>query len=185
MAEGFKIELRDMASLKPYERNARTHPRDQLDQIKALIELVGFTNPIIADAQGIIAGHGRLLAAQELQAEGKAIMGPGKRYELPKGKLPVIDATGMGKAERKAYILADNQVALNSSWDMELLRGELLDLREMKFDLDLTGFSSTEVSEYVQFGSSGTAEEQARLDKLEPMLVKCPQCQHEFNCREV
>ncbi len=87
----FPITLKPAADLVPYERNARTHTKEQIEQIKELIRLVGFTNPILEDAQGIIAGHGRQMAALEMYAAGEVIHGPGKRFQLPAGMVPVIE----------------------------------------------------------------------------------------------
>lgn len=136
----FPISLKPAADLVPYERNARTHSKEQIEQIKELIRLVGFTNPILEDAQGIIAGHGRQMAALEMYAAGEVIHGPGKRFELPAGMVPVIDASGMSDAERRAYILADNQVALNAGWDDRLVGLELQTLKGLEFDLTTIGF---------------------------------------------
>lgn len=136
----FPITLKPAADLVPYERNARTHSKEQIEQIKELIRLVGFTNPILEDAQGIIAGHGRQMAALEMYAAGEVIHGPGKRFELPAGMVPVIDASGMSDAERRAYILADNQVALNAGWDDRLVGLELQTLKGMEFELSTIGF---------------------------------------------
>lgn len=136
----FPITFKPAADLVPYERNARTHSKEQIAQIKELIRLVGFTNPILEDAQGIIAGHGRQMAALEMYAAGEVIHGPGKRFELPAGMVPVIDASGMSDAERRAYILADNQVALNAGWDDRLVGLELQTLKGLGFDLTTIGF---------------------------------------------
>lgn len=154
----FPITLKIAADLVPYERNARTHSKEQIEQIKELIRLVGFTNPILEDAQGIIAGHGRQMAALEMYAAGEVIHGPGKRFQLPMGMVPVIDASGMSDAERRAYILADNQVALNAGWDLELLAVELGDLQGFDFDLMLTGFSDEELSKLLAEKTEGNTD---------------------------
>lgn len=117
--------------LIPYARNARTHSEQQVQQVAASIREFGFTNPVLIDEQdGIIAGHGRVLAAQLLN--------------LP--TVPCIVLDGLTDAQKQAYILADNKIALNSGWDEEMLRLELLDLDEQEFDLDLTGFSTDELA---------------------------------------
>lgn len=144
-----RVELRAVDELAPYERNARTHGRDQIEQIKALIRMVGFTNPLLVDAQGIIAGHGRQTAVQEMLAEGETVFGPGKRFPLPPGLVPVIDCTGMSDAERRAYILADNQVAANSGWDRALLSSELHGLKAIGFDLAPLGFDSAQLVQFM------------------------------------
>lgn len=125
-----KFEIRALDSLVPYARNARTHSAAQVAQLRASIREFGFTNPLLVDeAGGIIAGHGRLEAAR---AEGMA-------------EVPCIVLAGLTEAHKRALVLADNKLALNAGWDDELLRVELLELRDGGFDVDLTGFSADEV----------------------------------------
>jgi DNA modification methylase len=127
-----RIELWPVDRLQPYERNARTHSAEQVAQIAASIVEFGFTNPILVDSNdGIIAGHGRLTAAQGL----------GLRT------VPVVVLDHLSDRQRKAYILADNQLALNAGWDTDLLRGELQHLAEQDFDLSLIGFSDDELAD--------------------------------------
>lgn len=115
-----------VSSLVPYERNARTHGADQVEQLMRSIKEFGFTNPLLVDEQNrIIAGHGRLQAALAL------------RMEL----VPCVVLTGLTDAQRRALILADNKLALNAGWDAALLTAELQDLKLEGFDLTLTGFS--------------------------------------------
>ena len=123
----YKVQPVD--SLKPYERNARTHTKAQVKQIAASIKEFGFTNPIIVDEHGrVIAGHGRLEAAAQLKL----------------AEVPTIVVSGLSENQRRALVLADNKLALNAGWDNDLLKGELLALKEAKFDIDLTGFSANE-----------------------------------------
>jgi DNA modification methylase len=125
-----RIELWPVDRLKPYARNARTHDKAQVTKIAASMTEFGFTNPILVDsADGIIAGHGRLMAAQELG--------------LP--EVPVIVLDHLSDAQRRAYILADNRLALDAGWDEDMLALELTDLQEQGFDLALTGFSDNEI----------------------------------------
>jgi DNA modification methylase len=127
-----RIELWPVERLTPYERNARTHSSEQVAQIAASIVEFGFTNPILVDSHdGIIAGHGRLMAAQELGLK----------------TVPVVVLDHLSERQRKAYILADNQLALNAGWDTDLLRAELQDLAEQEFDLSLIGFSDEELAD--------------------------------------
>ena len=127
-----RIELWPLDRLKPYDRNARTHSAEQVAQIAASIVEFGFTNPILVDSNdGIIAGHGRLSAAQELGLK----------------TVPVVVLDHLSDRQRKAYILADNQLALNAGWDTDLLRSELQDLAELDFDLSLIGFSDDELAD--------------------------------------
>lgn len=115
----------ELAKLIPYARNARTHSEEQVAQIAASIREWGWTSPVLCDETGqIIAGHGRVLAARKL----------GLR------EVPVMTATGWSEAQKKAYVLADNQLAMNAGWDNDLLKLELQDLSELDFDLDLIGF---------------------------------------------
>lgn len=141
-----EVALRSVDSLIPYARNARTHSPEQVAQIAASIEEFGWTNPILADEVGIIAGHGRLLAARQLIAAGHPIKSPSGMV-FPEGHVPVIDVSGWPEAKRRAYILADNQLALNAGWDMELLKLELGDLRGLEYDLHFTGFADSFVAD--------------------------------------
>lgn len=124
-----------VSSLQPYERNARTHSATQVEQIARSITEFGFTNPLLVDEQSrIIAGHGRLMAAQSL---GMA-------------EVPCMVLTGLTDAQRRALILADNKLALNAGWDPGLLSAELQELKLEGFDLSLTGFSVEEIDDLTQ-----------------------------------
>lgn len=138
------IEQRDISTLIPYINNARTHSDEQVGQIAASIKEFGFNNPILVDKnQGIIAGHGRVLAAKKL---GLAVV-------------PAIELSHLSDAQRKAYILADNKLALNAGWDEELLKLELLDLQSLDFDLDLLGFSDDELGDLLaEEGTQGLTD---------------------------
>jgi hypothetical protein len=106
----FQVERRKAADLKPYKNNARTHSKEQVAQIAASIREFGFTNPVLVDeADGVIAGHGRLEAAASLGVV----------------EVPVIVARGWSQAQKRAYVLADNQLALNAGWDENLLSSEI------------------------------------------------------------
>jgi DNA modification methylase len=127
-----QVVYRAVPSLVPDPRNARTHPKRQIEQIIASIRAFGFTNPILADEHGhLIAGHGRLRAAREMGLE----------------QVPVIEIAGLSEEEKKALRLADNKIALNAGWDIEILKLELADLSlpEVTVDLGLTGFSAGEI----------------------------------------
>jgi ParB-like chromosome segregation protein Spo0J len=125
-----EVERRPIEELVPYARNARTHSEDQISQIAASIREWGFTNPILVDEDGgIIAGHGRLLAARKLG--------------LP--DVPVMVARNWTPAQKRAYVLADNKLALNGGWDDEALAIELTEIRGLGFDASLTGFSIGEI----------------------------------------
>jgi len=120
-----KIEYKELKDIIPYVNNSRTHSDEQITQIAASIHEFGFTNPILLDGNnGIIAGHGRLLAAKKLGMD----------------EVPTIDLSYFTEAQKKAYIIADNQLALKAGWDEDLLKIELQELDEMDFDIDLLGF---------------------------------------------
>jgi ParB-like chromosome segregation protein Spo0J len=120
-----RIELWPVERLRPYERNPRTHGADQVAQLAASMVEFGFTNPILVDGErGVIAGHGRLLAARKLGMS----------------EVPVIELAHLTEAQKRAYVLADNRLALSAGWGDEMLRLELSELRAEGFDLALTGF---------------------------------------------
>lgn len=120
-----KVERRAVADLIPYARNARTHSDAQVAQIAASVTEWGWTTPVLIDEAGsIIAGHGRVMAARKLGLT----------------DVPVMVATGWSEAQKKAYVLADNQLALNAGWDIDLLKVEVGDLDAEGFNLDLIGF---------------------------------------------
>ena len=131
------ITYRPIASLTPDPRNARTHPKKQVEQIAASIQAFGFANPILVDADGgIIAGHGRVLAAKQIGLV----------------EVPTIALPHLSEAQRRALRLADNKLALGAGWDLDILKLELADLAvlDVDFDLSLTGFSSGEIDVVLQ-----------------------------------
>lgn len=132
-----------VASLIPYARNSRTHSDAQVTKIAASIREFGFLNPIIVDgANGIIAGHGRVMAAQKLGLEA----------------LPVIEASHLTEAQKRAYIIADNRLALDAGWDNDLLKIELQDLQAGGFDLALTGFEIGEIEGFLAEQTEGLTD---------------------------
>ena len=125
-----RIEHWPLEKLIPYARNPRTHSGAQVAQIAASIAAFGFNNPILVDTKaGIIAGHGRVLAARKLQL----------------AEVPVIVLDHLNEAQKRAYILADNQLALNAGWDDTLLAAELAGLQKEDFNIDLIGFEDEEL----------------------------------------
>lgn len=146
---GFKpdvpqIKLRPLDQLKAYERNARTHSPRQIEQLQALFAEFGWTNAVLIDEQGIVAGHGRCMAAEEMYKRGEQIKFP-NGTPIPIGWVPTLDCTGWTEAQRKAYIIADNRSALSAGWDEDLLRLELKELELAEYDLTLTAFDDDEL----------------------------------------
>ncbi len=124
------VSWRPVTDLVPYAKNARTHSDAQVAQVAASIREFGWTNPILVDGRnGVVAGHGRLLAARKLRLD----------------TVPVIELSGLSEAQRRAYVLADNKLALNAGWDEALLAAEVADLVALGVDLELTGFDAGEI----------------------------------------
>jgi ParB-like chromosome segregation protein Spo0J len=144
-----RVERRPVATLIPYARNARTHSDEQIEQLAASIREWGWTVPVLVDDEGtIIAGHGRVMAVQKLNIT----------------EVPVMVATGWTEAQRRAYALADNQLALKSGWDAELLRAELADLQGGGFDMGLAGFEAADLSAMM----AGPAAEDDQAEESAP-----------------
>lgn len=140
-----QIKLRPLDSLVHYARNSRTHSPGQVEQLQALMLEFGWTNAILIDEQGIVAGHGRCMAADALYKRGEQIKFP-NGVAIPIGMVPTIDCSGWTPAQRKAYIIADNRSALSAGWDEDMLRLELLELEAMDYDLSLTAFDEDELA---------------------------------------
>ena len=159
-----KVERWPIDRLTPYVRNARTHSQEQVAQLAASIREWGWTIPILVDEDGgIIAGHGRVLAAMKL---GYA-------------DVPAMTARGWTEAQKRAYVLADNQLVLNAGWNEAMLAEELRQLA-VEFDVSLVGFPETELAKLMSDGNfaPGTLDDQGRLDRKAPIF--CPECGHEF-----
>ena len=125
-----KLELIDIYKLIPYANNARTHSDEQIKKIQASIREFGFVNPVLIDKEyGIIAGHGRVEAA--------------KREGIK--KVPCVWVEHLTEAQKKAYILADNRLAEMAGWDNNILRIELTELKEIDFDINITGFEDEDI----------------------------------------
>ena len=138
-----EIIYKKVQDLIPYINNSRTHSEEQVNQIVASINEFGFTNPLLIDEKdNIIAGHGRLMASKKLGME----------------EVPCIVLEGLTEAQKKAYIIADNKMALNAGWDEELLKIELENLKELDFDLELTGFNVDELDDIL-----GNNEEETEI----------------------
>lgn len=152
-----KVERRSIVELIPYARNARTHSDAQVAQIAASVKEWGWTTPVLIDEAGsIIAGHGRVMAARKLGLT----------------DVPVIVATGWSKAQKKAYVLADNQLALNAGWDIDLLKIEVGDLSAAGFDLDLIGFDDKLLADLLAEPNDGlTDPDEVPEPPAEPVTV--------------
>src|ERR1035438_8261411 len=145
-----RIEIWLIDRLVPYANNARTHAPEQVAQIAASIVEFGFVNPILVDTNdGIIAGHGRLLAARQLGL----------------AEVPVVVLDHLSETQRRAYIIADNRLAMNAGWNLELLAQEVRELEREAFDLDLIGFSESEMAELLAIGDTPEA-----MDEVEEAI---------------
>lgn len=172
-----KIEMVATADLLPYVNNSRTHSPEQVEQIAISMREFGWTAPIIVDDENmVLAGHGRLMAAKKLKME----------------QCPVVRASNLSPAQKKAYVIADNKLAENSGWDKELLGAELAFLQEQEFDLAVLGFDATELADLMGLGEEAEDESEqlaheyaiiincenegqqlALLDELEERGMKC------------
>lgn len=153
------IESWEIDRLKPYGRNSRTHSAEQVAKIAKSIEQFGFTNPVLVSEDGtLIAGHGRTMAARRI----------GMTH------VPVIVARGWSEAQRKAYVITDNKLALDAGWDEEMLKLELGDLGEAGFDLDLTGFGQDDLDKLFDNAETKPPDTGQQLDGLTfSVIVRC------------
>lgn len=162
------ISYKKIKDLIPYCNNSRTHSDEQVLQIASSIKEFGFTNPVLIDDQGgIIAGHGRIMAAQKLKMD----------------EVPTITLNDLSEAQKKAYIIADNKLALNSGWDEELLKVELQGLKDLDFDLDLLGFNVDELANMFLDGTDLVEDSKTKeidTDDFEMSCI-CPKCGFEFD----
>lgn len=161
-----KIRIWDVDAIKPYDRNPRKHSDSQVEQICASIQEFGFTNPLLIDTEkGILAGHGRYMAAKRLGLN----------------EIPVIVLDGFTERQKQAYIIADNKIALEATWDEDLLAREMQALQANDFDLSLTGFSDAEINSLLE-----ACIEEIELQDTPPEEGKkikrlcCPKCGFEW-----
>lgn len=154
------VELQPVSELIPFAQNARIHKPAAVARLVKIIGEMGWTNPILVDDDGIVAGHKRRLAALEIYKRGGVIRLPGGD-ELPEGMVPVLDVSGWTEAQRRAYIIADNQTTLESDWDGETLRLELAWLKEDgDLDIGLTGFDGAALAKALSDGTATNAEDE-------------------------
>jgi hypothetical protein len=160
--DSFLSKVSDIAT---YSRNARQHSDEQIAQIVRSITEFGFTSPVLLDENGVlIAGHGRLAAARQLGMV----------------EVPAIAIHGLDEVQKQALRIADNKLALNASWDDELLRTELMDLRDVGFDLGLTGFGEMEIGQL--FAAEPLAPD--GFDSYDEDIEtehECPKCGYVFS----
>lgn len=165
-----EIVYKKVEDLIPYINNSRIHSEEQINQICASINEFSFTNPILIDEKdNIIAGHGRLLASKKLKME----------------EVPCIILSGLTEAQKKAYVIADNKMALNAGWDEELLKLELENLKELDFDLNLTGFDVDELdyilNDYnLDINDNEFLQDTEITKEKEKKKIICPKCGEEI-----
>lgn len=162
MADTKKHEycVRKTIDLIPYANNSRTHSDEQINQVASSIKEFGFTNPVLVDEQmGVIAGHGRIMAANKLGLD----------------EVPCIILKGLTEAQKKAYVIADNQLALNSGWDLDMLKLEVESLQEMDFNIDLLGFDDDFLDGLLpveEIEGLTDEDEVPDLEKIDPVSVR-------------
>ena len=163
MPNNLKIEYLKTASLIPYASNSRTHSDEQVAQIAGSIKEFGFTNPVLIDEQsGIIAGHGRVLAARKLGME----------------TLPCIRLTHLSDAQRRAYVIADNKLALNAGWDEETLKAEIEQLMGNGFDITLTGFNEDDLCKMMGDEAPPPSDD-VKIKSTFEVIAECENEQHQ------
>jgi ParB-like chromosome segregation protein Spo0J len=179
------VDCRPIAELRLYERNARTHSPAQIERVKASIVEFGWTVPVLVDASGVVAGHARIAAATLAYSEGLALLFP-DGGTIPVGTVPVLVCDGWTDAKRRAYILADNQLALGAGWDDELLADELAVLKAGDFDLSLLGFSEAELTALLAPADSPPPAAKAAADfQYQEKFAVLVECAGEANQAEV
>lgn len=160
-----KIEMVPVADVIPYARNSRDHSAEQVDRLAASMKEFGWTNPIIIDEENVlIAGHGRIMAAQKLGWT----------------DAPAMRATGWTEEKKKAYRIADNKLALLAEWDEEMLELEIAELQKMDYDLDLTGFSDQEITDLLTPAELEPPDDFDEHDENIETQHECPRCSFRF-----
>ena len=162
------VERRKVADLIPYARNSRTHSAEQVAQIAASIKEWGWTVPVLIEPDGgIIAGHGRIMAAQKMGI----------------AEVPCMVAEGWSEGQKRAYIIADNKLALNAGWDMDALKVEFQEIDDLGFNLELTGFDVAEMA--ALFDEPDMSAHESSAKEINPdeyaMDHRCPKCGFEFD----
>jgi ParB-like chromosome segregation protein Spo0J len=175
MKKKVDFEFVSVDSLIPYDRNARKHSAEQVAKVAASIKEFGFLAPIVVDKNNVlVAGHCRLLAAKKLGMD----------------KVPVVKASHLTDAQRRAYTLADNKLGLESSWDDALLKIEIETLRDLDFDISLTGFELDDIEglgeddEVITGSKQIEGSKELNENSFSEFECKCPRCGFEFDKKE-
>ena len=159
-----QIESIKIDQLVPYARNSRTHSDIQVSQIAASIQEFGFTNPVLIDEDDhIIAGHGRVLAAKRLGMD----------------SVPCMRLSHLSETQQRAYVIADNQLALNAGWNFDILAVEIDELNDQKFDISTIGFTNEELADLIGTPDVPVIDDDKNKDKDKSPVI-CPKCNHEF-----
>jgi ParB-like chromosome segregation protein Spo0J len=171
---GLAIAYRPLKSLVPYARNSRTHSTEQIQQLKASLRMFGWTTPMAVAGDDMIYGHARLMAAIEMAETNDPI-----RRNPDPWQGPVVDLSALSDDERRAYVIADNQLAQNAGWDNSMLRLEMTELAGNNFDLGLLGFSQKELDKLMAQAAPPDAFE--AFDENIETEHQCPRCGFAFS----
>lgn len=168
-----EIKNKLLKDLNRHPNNARLHDDQQLRQIASSIKEFGFTNPVLIDETNtILAGHGRVAAAQTIELK----------------EIPTITLSHLTESQKIAYVLADNQLALNATWNLDALNKELSKLVDVDYNMNIIGFDETYLNDILQREEinfeAGIEDDQGQLDELDPKYVDCPHCGKEFDLRK-
>lgn len=167
MADKLKIVYKKTDDLIPYARNSRTHSEIQINQIASSIREFGFRVPVVIDAEnGIIAGHGRVLAAMKLGI----------------AEIPTVDGSDMTDVQKRLYVIADNKIALNATWNEELLKLEVEDLKDLGADIDLLAFDPSELNfTNIDYSVLDDADMDSQLDEMAGEVKKAIQIEFDID----
>lgn len=161
-----EIRMRAVDDLKPYPRNPKTHPPEQIEQLAAMIKEFGFDQPILVDEHDmILKGHGRQIAARKCGL----------------AAVPTITRPGLTAAQKRAIVIADNQAPLLGGWDKDLLRLELGELKRLNYPLQLTGFSEASLVSYMASGSQTPPDQFRSFGEDIPVQHQCPKCAYSWS----
>jgi len=168
-----EIIIVELDRLVPYENNSRTHTEEQIAQIASSITEFGFTNPVLIDENySVLAGHGRVKAAEYLELK----------------NVPTVRITGLTEKQKRAYVIADNKLALNATWNDDVLQNELQELFNSEFDLSILGLNDAEINSFLGDSLNNIADEkdyvgaeEITLDDIDDFSHECPRCGFNFN----